>query len=54
MPSIEFLHILNDYRRKDSQVELNFLNNFNFFFNEIKNEISIFYLISKFKDLKQC
>ena len=52
LPSLIYYEILEDYRRKDyfdQFKSLTFLNNFNLYFIEGKNEIEFFYKAEDFK-----
>ena len=52
IPTLIFMEMLNDYRKRNIYSELSFLNSFTFVFDEDRNKINIFYLKKHF-DSKQ-
>lgn len=47
------MDMLSDYRKRNTNPELDFLNKFNIFFNEAQNSIDVYYLAKKFKESAQ-
>ena len=46
------MDVLADYRKRNTYLELEFLNKFTFIFNEDQNSIDVFYLLKKFQNMK--